>query len=80
MALTVAKILFAQIVMEKEGFDMLKLYREYKELKAAGARVKPVWRILVGLVIYLWRILVALVIYPFYRAAQCFVKLCDEYL
>lgn len=69
MGRTVVKILFAQIVMGKGGFDMLKLYREYKELKAAGARVKPVWRILVGLAIY-----------PFYRAAECFVKLCDDYL
>lgn len=77
MALTVAKILFVQIVVGREGFDMLKLYREYKELKAAGARVKPFWRILVGLA---RRILVGLAIYPFYRAAQCFVKLCDDYL
>lgn len=48
---------------------MIKLYKEYKRLKAQGARVKPIWRIILGLCIY-----------PIYWLADKFVRLCDDYL
>lgn len=48
---------------------MIKLYKEYKWRKARGDKIKPIWRIILGLCIY-----------PIYWLADKFVRLCDDYL